>query len=116
MKRKSVRLLIRIDNIIVIKKQNKRRKKKNKPPLYDLVFYVHLVDYHYFVYWMHFLQLVDLMHHLLAGAMGSTVENEEKIRQITYSYRQYHRYKEAEQEKKEKEQAQSSSHACSASL
>ena len=27
---KSVRLLIRIDNIIVIKKQNKRRKKKNK--------------------------------------------------------------------------------------
>ena len=39
---------------------------------------------------------------LLAGAMGSTVENEEKIRQITYSYRQYHRYKEAEQEKKEK--------------
>lgn len=35
---------------------------------------------------------------LLAGAMGSTVENEEKIRRITYSYRQYHRYKEAEQE------------------
>ena len=50
---------------------------------------------------------------LLAGAMGSTVENEEKIRQITYSYRQYHRYKEAEQEKKEKEQAQSSSHDAS---
>lgn len=35
---------------------------------------------------------------LLAGAMGSTVENEEKIRRITYSYRQYHRYKEAKQE------------------
>ena len=30
---------------------------------------------------------------LLAGAMGSTVENEEKIRRITYSYRQYHRYR-----------------------
>ncbi|MCG2159578.1 5,10-methylene-tetrahydrofolate dehydrogenase [Staphylococcus epidermidis] len=40
---------------------------------------------------------------LLAGAMGSTVENEEKIRRITYSYRQYHRYKEAEQEQKEQE-------------
>ena len=39
---------------------------------------------------------------LLAGAMGSTVENEEKIRRITYSYRQYHRYKEAEQEQKNK--------------
>ena len=39
---------------------------------------------------------------LLAGAMGSTVENEEKIRRITYSYRQYHRYKEAQQEEKEK--------------
>ena len=34
--------------------------------------------------------------------MGSTVENEEKIRRITYS-RQYHRYKEAEQEQKEQE-------------
>ncbi|APT17700.1 hypothetical protein [Staphylococcus epidermidis] len=40
---------------------------------------------------------------LLAGAMGSTVENEEKIRRITYSYRQYHRYKKAEQEQKEQE-------------
>ncbi len=39
---------------------------------------------------------------LLAGAMGSTVENEEKIRRITYSYRQYHRYKKAEQEQKNK--------------
>ena len=37
---------------------------------------------------------------LLAGAMGSTVEDEEKIRRITYSYRQYHRYKEAEEEQK----------------
>lgn len=39
---------------------------------------------------------------LLAGAMGSTVENEEKIRRITYSYRQYHRYKEAQQEEKKR--------------
>ena len=44
---------------------------------------------------------------LLAGAMGSTVENEEKIRRITYSYRQYHRYKEAQQEEKEKKEQQS---------
>ena len=41
---------------------------------------------------------------LLAGAMGSTVEDEEKIRKITYSYRQYHRYKEAQEEKEEQEQ------------
>lgn len=41
---------------------------------------------------------------LLAGAMGSTVENEEKIRRLTYSYRQYHRYKEAEKEKEEQEE------------
>ena len=38
--------------------------------------------------------------------MGSTVENEEKIRRITYSYRQHHRYKEAEQEQKEQETSQ----------
>lgn len=45
---------------------------------------------------------------LLAGAMGSTVEDEEKIRRITYSYRQYHRYKEAEQEQEEEEDKQQS--------
>lgn len=28
----------------------------------------------------------------LAGALGSTVENAEKIRRVTYSYRQYYRY------------------------
>ena len=39
---------------------------------------------------------------LLAGAMGSTVENEEKIRRITYSYRQYHRYKKLSKNKKNK--------------
>ena len=38
--------------------------------------------------------------------MGSTVENEEKIRRITYSYRQHHRYKEAELEQKEQETSQ----------
>ena len=37
---------------------------------------------------------------LLAGAMGSTVENEEKIRRITYSYRQYHRYKKLSKNKR----------------
>ena len=47
---------------------------------------------------------------LLAGAMGSTVENEEKIRRITYSYRQYHRYKEAEQEQEQQEESQDVSH------
>lgn len=47
---------------------------------------------------------------LLAGAMGSTVEDEEKIRRITYSYRQYHRYKEAEEEQKEQQQSQDVSH------
>lgn len=47
---------------------------------------------------------------LLAGAMGSTVENEEKIRRITYSYRQYHRYKEAEQEEEQQEESQDVSH------
>lgn len=45
---------------------------------------------------------------LLAGAMGSTVEDEEKIRRITYSYRQYHRYKEVEQEQQEEEEKQQS--------
>lgn len=44
----------------------------------------------------------------LLGAMGSTVEDEEKIRRITYSYRQYHRYKEAEQEQEEEEDKQQS--------
>ena len=39
---------------------------------------------------------------LLAGAMGSTVENEEKIRQITYSYRQYHRYKSRTREERKR--------------
>lgn len=35
---------------------------------------------------------------ILAGAMGSTVENAEKIKRVTYSFRQYYRYKELEQD------------------
>ena len=30
--------------------------------------------------------------------MGSTVENAEKIKRVTYSFRQYYRYKELEQD------------------
>ena len=35
---------------------------------------------------------------ILAGAMGSTVENAEKIKRVTYSFRQYYRSKSLEQE------------------
>ncbi len=35
---------------------------------------------------------------ILAGAFGSTVEEEEKIRNVTYSYRQWYRYRQLEQE------------------
>ncbi len=35
---------------------------------------------------------------ILAGAMGSTVENAEKIKRVTYSFRQYYRAKSLEQE------------------
>ncbi|MBI5974453.1 5,10-methylene-tetrahydrofolate dehydrogenase [Staphylococcus canis] len=35
---------------------------------------------------------------LLAGAMGSTVEDEQRIRQMTYSYRQYYRYETIQKE------------------
>lgn len=38
---------------------------------------------------------------ILAGAFGSTVEEEEKIRNITYSYRQLHRYRQLEEEDQE---------------
>src|SRR5699024_8896368 len=35
---------------------------------------------------------------ILTGAMGSTVENAEKIKRVTYSFRQYYRAKSLEQE------------------
>ncbi|MGO2833073.1 MAG: hypothetical protein ACTIBX_03070 [Staphylococcus saprophyticus] len=35
---------------------------------------------------------------ILAGAMGSTVENDDKIKRATYSFRQYYRNKQLEQE------------------
>lgn len=45
----------------------------------------------------------------LAGAIGTGIEDEEKIRDITYSYRQKHRYYEMEkEEEKEEEQTESS--------
>jgi hypothetical protein len=40
---------------------------------------------------------------ILAGAFGSTVEQEDKIRNITYSYRQWYRYRQLEKEKEEQE-------------
>ncbi|MCU5745325.1 hypothetical protein N9R04_01140 [Staphylococcus sp. SQ8-PEA] len=38
---------------------------------------------------------------ILAGALGSTVESAEKIKRVTYSYRQYYRYEQLEDEKEE---------------
>ncbi|MCY1564621.1 hypothetical protein NW133_05630 [Staphylococcus pettenkoferi] len=40
---------------------------------------------------------------ILAGALGSTVENAEKIKRVTYSYRQYYRYEQLEKEREEEE-------------
>ncbi|MCD2137711.1 CopD family protein [Salinicoccus halitifaciens] len=42
---------------------------------------------------------------ILAGAFGSTVEEEDKIRNITYSYRQWYRYRQLEEEKEEESKA-----------
>lgn len=39
---------------------------------------------------------------LLAGAVGATAEKEERVRHITYSYRQLHRYYSVQQAEKEK--------------
>lgn len=40
---------------------------------------------------------------ILAGAFGSTVEEEEKIRSITYSYRQWYRHRQLEEEEEKAE-------------
>lgn len=40
---------------------------------------------------------------ILAGALGSTAESEEKIRSVTYSYRQLYRYQELQKEDDESE-------------
>ena len=42
---------------------------------------------------------------ILAGAFGSTVEEEEKIRNITYSYRQMYRHKKLKEEQEQAEQS-----------
>ena len=41
---------------------------------------------------------------ILAGALGSTAESEEKIRSVTYSYRQLYRYQELQKEDDEPEE------------
>lgn len=41
---------------------------------------------------------------ILAGAFGSTVEDEEKVRSVTYSYRQMYRHRQLEQEAQEEEE------------
>ena len=46
---------------------------------------------------------------ILAGAFGSTVEQEDKIRNITYSYRQWYRYRQLEKEKEEQEKEEQES-------
>lgn len=55
------------------------------------------------VTWSDYLSLIWFTSSLgvLAGAFGSTVEEEEKIRNVTYSYRQLYRYKQLEEEQEE---------------
>lgn len=55
------------------------------------------------VTWPDYLSLIWFTSSLgvLAGAFGSTVEEEEKIRNVTYSYRQLYRYKQLEEEQEE---------------
>lgn len=60
------------------------------------------------VKWVDYLNLIWFTASLgiLAGAFGSTVEKEENIRNVTYSYRQWYRYRQLEEEeKKEKEES-----------
>lgn len=55
------------------------------------------------VTWPDYLTLIWFTSSLgvLAGAFGSTVEEEDKIRNITYSYRQLFRYRQLEEEKED---------------
>ncbi|MCE5038784.1 hypothetical protein [Staphylococcus auricularis] len=43
---------------------------------------------------------------ILAGAMGSAVESADKIKRVTYSYRQYFRYETLEQQQEKEEESQ----------
>ena len=60
------------------------------------------------VKWMDYLNLIWLVSSagILAGALGSTVEDEEKIHNVTYSYRQMYRYREIEEENRKISKAQ----------
>ncbi|MHC0552484.1 hypothetical protein [Salinicoccus sp. CNSTN-B1] len=55
------------------------------------------------VEWMDYLNLVwfSASAGVLAGALGSTVEDEGTIQNVTYSYRQMYRYKQIEEENEE---------------
>lgn len=57
------------------------------------------------VKWIDYLNLIWFAASLglLAGAFGSTAEEEEKIRNVTYSYRQMYRYRQLEKENRDKE-------------
>lgn len=58
------------------------------------------------VKWSDYLNLIWLTASLgiLAGAFGSTVEKEENIQNVTYSYRQWYRYRQLEEEEKEEKE------------
>lgn len=60
------------------------------------------------VKWMDYLNLIWFASSagILAGALGSTVEDEEKIHNVTYSYRQMYRYRQIEDENEKKSKAQ----------
>lgn len=58
--------------------------------------------------WMDYLNLIWFSSSagILAGALGSTVEDENKIHNMTYSYRQMYRYKQIEEENKKMSKAE----------
>lgn len=59
------------------------------------------------VKWVDYLNLIWFTASLglLAGAFGSTAEEEEKIRNVTYSYRQMYRYRQLQKEEEEASEA-----------